>query len=373
MRVLFVNRMASMVRGGGETFDLEISRHLELLGCETSFLSGIPVFGKAQSPLSRSRSFTIRTPYLGWFPWDQVKGGWRLRLADFWIFEHSAAAWAAAHRDLFDIIQVCELPTFVLDWKRRGMKQPVVMRLTAPDYVDNGGAMGKADAIIASGATMEKVRQVRPDCIDIPNAVDAEQFKPQPSSFRTDHGIGPDEFVVLFVARFQAVKNHKMLIEAFRLFRSSWPKARLVLVGSGPLESRIREQCRQAGIEQNVVFLGEVPHDRLPAVYAAADLKVIASYYESFCFAALEAMASGLPLVVTETDWVPRLIDRDRGGVVVASDDAAGFAGAMMRLAEDRTLRRNMGSFNRDKIEREFRWEVSAQKLASLYARLIPA
>src|SRR5438552_1599963 len=101
MRILFVNRMASMVRGGGETFDLEIARHLQTLGCETTFLSGIPLFGNAQTPITSSRSFTIRTPYSGWFRWDQVRGGWRLRLADFWIFEQRAAAWAARRRGDF--------------------------------------------------------------------------------------------------------------------------------------------------------------------------------------------------------------------------------------------------------------------------------
>ena len=68
MRILFVNRMLSIERGGGETFDLEISRHLEELGCEVSYLSGLPLFSGARTPLSHSRSHTIRTPYFGWFP-----------------------------------------------------------------------------------------------------------------------------------------------------------------------------------------------------------------------------------------------------------------------------------------------------------------
>src|ERR1700690_3511 len=111
MRVLFVNRMVSMVRGGGETFDLEIARHLKIIGCEVSFLSGIPLFGGARTPVQGLSSHTIHTPYTGWFPWDQVKGGWRLRLTDFWIFEERAAAWVARHQGDFDVIQVCELPT----------------------------------------------------------------------------------------------------------------------------------------------------------------------------------------------------------------------------------------------------------------------
>ena len=92
MKILFVNRMASMVRGGGETFDLEISRYLQKIGCEVLFLSGIPVFGDALIPVTHAPSFTLRTPYTGKFRWDQVRGGWRLRWADFWLFETGAGS-----------------------------------------------------------------------------------------------------------------------------------------------------------------------------------------------------------------------------------------------------------------------------------------
>lgn len=64
MRVLFVNRMASIERGGGETFDLEISRHLEKMGCEISYLSGLPLFGRAKTPIAHPRSFTVRSSTL---------------------------------------------------------------------------------------------------------------------------------------------------------------------------------------------------------------------------------------------------------------------------------------------------------------------
>jgi len=371
LRILFVNRMASMVRGGGETFDLEISKHLERLGCRVSFLSGIPLCGAAKTPVRRARSFTVRSPYTGWFPWDKVRSGWRLRLADFWMFEKRAVAWARDRRQEFDVVQVCELPTFVHEWKRLGASVPVVIRLTAPDYVDEGGALAMADAVIASGATLEKVRRsVRPDCVDVPNAVDADVFSPNVTSFRRAHGISDDAFVVLYVARFQSVKDHKTLVNAYRRFAQHVPHSRLVLVGSGPLRGAVRAQCKAAGMASRVLFLGELPYEQLPAVYAGADLKVIASFYESFCFAALEAMAAGLPLVVTDTEWVPGLIGREQGGAVVPIGDAAAMSEAMLHFARDPEARREKGAWNREKILREYRWETSARKLRELYARL---
>lgn len=370
MRVLFINRMASMVRGGGETFDLEISRYLERLGGETSFLTGVPLTGRAQAPIDRPRSYAIRTPYLAWFPWDKVKGGWRLRVLDLRLFEERAASWAARRRDQFDVVQVCELPFFVAKLKRLDGSIPVVMRLTAPDFYNVKEAVRLADAVIASGATLKAVSgSIRPDCADIPNGVDTAVFRPHESRFRADRGIGAGEFVVLCVARFQGVKNHRMLLDAFANVLGSWPSSRLVLAGSGPLEQRVRRQCRDLGIADRVMFLGEVSFADLPGVYAAADVGVVPSYYESFCFSALEAMASGLPLVVTRTDWVPGLIEGERGGFVVAQDDAAAFARALLDLARDASLRREKGRFNRDKAF-SYGWDQSARRLMELYGRV---
>lgn len=371
MRVLFVNRMASMVRGGGETFDLEIARHLELLGCETSFLTGIPLFSNARTPVASPRAYSVRTPYFGWFPWDKVRGGWRLRLADFYLFEKAAARWVDARKDQFDVVQVCELPTFVAEVKKRGVTLPVVMRMTAPDYYDAGGALHQADAVIASGATMEKLKGARADCVDIPNGVDAELFQPHASVFRKAIGIPEEDFVILFVGRFQAVKNHAMLVDAFARLLPQCPRARLVLAGSGPLEGRIRARCRAAGIARRVMFLGEVPFQDLPDVYAAADLKVITSDYESFCFAALEAMATALPLVVTDTDWVPKLIGRGEGGLVVKRNDANELAEALASLMDDAPRRAAMGRRNRETVVREYQWKNSAARLAGLYRDLL--
>ncbi len=446
LRILFINRMASMERGGGETFDLEIARHLAQMGHQITFLSGISLFGRARLPIGsrksevrgqrsevRSRksevrgqrsevrsqksdlgpptselryltSVTLRAPMFPWFPWDRVKAGWRLRVAEFWLFEKLAARWAWKHRDQFDIIQVCELPTFVSSFKSR-ISNPesripkLVLRLTAPNAYDPSGGIQKADALIASGTSIAKIRaSVRPDCHDIPNAVDTTRFCPQESAFRIRHGMAPEDMVLLYVARFQDFKNHALLIKAFALMARQVSKARLVLVGSGPLLDSIRTQVKEAGLTDRVLFLGEVPFDDLPAVFAAADVKVISSQYESFCFAAVEAMASGLPVVTTDCGWVPGLIgdtmapiekqwvyaDPDPagrfaddvegkrirevpGGLVTSRADPLSLAKAGLRLLESSDMRRRMGAWNRDKAVRDHGWEASAGKLEAVY------
>lgn len=475
LHILFVNRMAATERGGGETFDLEIARHLAQQGHEVSFLSNRPLFSgrsindgrksnnEERRTKNEKRSKTklrfvlLRSPMFPWFPWDRVKGGWRIRTAEFWIFEKLAARWAWRHRSEFDIIQVCELPTFVAALKRvqvsgfrlqvaeetrdqrletRGCKrsttddgrrttddlQPkLVLRLTAPNVHDPAGGIQAADAVIASGTSIAKIRKkLRPDCHDVPNGVDLDRFQvfgfrsqvpEETTDYRpptTDYGrptkddrrrtTNEERTTLLYVARFQAFKNHALLLHSFKRVINDEPNVFLQLAGSGPLRGRVEALAKELGVSKQVCFLGEVPFEKLPAIYAAADLKVVSSEYESFCFAAIEAMASGLPVVTTDCGWVPKLIgdamppiekqyidsrpeperrfDQDTdgnrirvvpGGRVVGRIDQQSFAKALLELIRDPALREECGRWNRAKAEREHGWEASAKKLEAIY------
>lgn len=374
LRVLFVNRMACLERGGGETFDLEISRNLPKGRVEVSFLCGAPLFGKPPLPLAGAH--LLHTPWLRWFPWDKVKGGWRVRRLEFEWFEWRAAHWISKHAEEYDIIQICELPNLVYWLKASGVKTPIVVRLTAPNFYDPRGGIKLADGLIASGTTIEKLRASQSagaealDVLNVPNAVDADLFRPYASGFRAKHGIGDDEFLLLYVARFQEFKNHVMLLMAFELFLNQNPSARLILAGSGPLRVRIEQQAVELGIASKVLFLGEVPFGDLPEVYAAADVKVVTSDYESFCFAAIEAMSAGLPVLTTDCGWVPRLVV-DGAGVVTPVGDASAFAVALKTLADNPELRQQLGARARERVLARHTWPASAEKLMGLYQRLV--
>lgn len=409
LRILFVNRMAVMERGGGETFDLEIARHLAQLGCEITFLAGIPLFGRARLPLRGLRHVLLRSPYFGWFPWDKVKGGWRLRVADFTLFEKRAASWILRHCDAFDIVQLCELPNVVVfckSQKASGRLPRFVVRLTAPNYHDPRGGIPLADGLIASGTSVAKLHaKGEARVVNVPNAVDTERFRPHPSDFRRARGIPDDAVVLLYVARFQDFKNHAMLLRAFEIAARSRADLHLLLAGSGPLLPRLKETASGMSAGARVHFLGEVGFEALPDIYAAADIKVISSDYESFCFAAIEAMSTGLPVVTTDCGWVPGLIgdalppieqqwvkgerdppsgrfrdERDGarirevpGGLVTGRNDAESFAAAILQLAADPARRARIGAWNREKAVREHGWRSSADTLLRYYRQVLAA
>lgn len=369
MRALFVNRMLCLERGGGETFDLEISRVLrERFGVEVSYLSGAPLFREA--PKALAGATCLHTPWLRKFPWDRVKGGWRVRQAEFEWFERRAARWIAEREGRWDVIQICELPELVVWLKEAGVKTPVVMRMTAPNYYDPLGGVKRADALVASGMSIETMRGRGLEVFDVPNGVDTERFRPasreERAAARKEWGIGEADFVVVYPARLQGFKDHETLLAAWADVAAAVPGATLLLAGDGPLRARLEERAAAAGLGGSVRFLGEVANERLPALLGAADAGVISSEYESFCFAAIEMMASGLPVATTDCGWVPRLVE-DGAGLIVPVKGTAELADALKKLAGNEALRTRMGATARHLAETRHTWPASAARLLEVY------
>jgi glycosyltransferase involved in cell wall biosynthesis len=262
----------------------------------------------------------------------------------------------------------------------------VSLRLTAPNAYDVWNGIGQADRVIASGTSIAKIRAtLREDVVEIPNGVDLDLFRPAVTAPE-----GPP--ILLYVARFQAFKNHALLIRAFKQVAAVRSDVRLQLAGSGPLRGAVEDQVKAAGLAGRVDFLGEVPHHALAGVCQRATVAVIASEYESFCFAAIEAMAAGLPVVTTDCGWAPRLIgdplppiekqwiyggdqpgrfadERDgfrirpvAGGLVVSRTEPDSMANALLRLVNDTTLCAQLGRWNREQAESEHGWPASAQR-----------
>ena len=204
MRVLFINRMLSMVRGGGETFDLEIGWHLAKIGVDVQYLTGIPLTGGARVAVEWPHSATqpkrsvIRTPYTGDIPWDRITGGWRLRSWDLDRFQRQAVRWCLKNQNEFDLIQVCELPVFVNLWKSSGSQTPVVMRMPGPqDFVGVGeGAERNVDALIASGTSITYFTERGVACQNVPNGGGVDSFS-QGVGNRDSLGLPEDGPVIL--------------------------------------------------------------------------------------------------------------------------------------------------------------------------------
>ncbi len=142
-----------------------------------------------------------------------------------------------------------------------------------------------------------------------PWGVNLSRFRPgRADGLRAHLGIPAEAFVVLSTRSWERQYGLPELVEGFIEAAKSGSRLHLVLLSGGSLESDLRARLRQAGLMDRVVFPGQVSNDRLPDYYRACDLYVSASHSDGSSISLLEAMASGLPCLVSDIagnrEWV---------------------------------------------------------------------
>lgn len=154
----------------------------------------------------------------------------------------------------------------------------------------------------------------------------------------------PETFVVLFVGRLSPEKNLVFLINAFERLVAVEPKSQLWIAGIGVMDQEIRRIVRERGLEQKVIFKGQVAHDDLPALYTACDVFFLPSLREILALVGLEAMRFARPLIVTDRIICAReLVENDVTGWIVDADHPEIAAEKLILLSRNRALAKQMG------------------------------
>jgi len=219
------------------------------------------------------------------------------------------------------------------------------------------------DATIAvSGPARDFLRQYFPEVHPrvIPNGIAIETFRPGHTPIRH---LRDDCVNVLFVGRLEKRKGLSDLLQAYQLLQERVPQVRLIVVGDGPLRSRLEGFIESRRLE-NVVMAGYVPDEVLPRYYATADIFCApATGSESFGIVLLEAMASGLPVVATEIPGYLSVVEAGRDSLTVRPKSPVEVAAALTVLARDPELRARLGAAGLARAQR-FSWrEVTGQVL----------
>lgn len=152
-------------------------------------------------------------------------------------------------------------------------------------------------------------------------------------ALRASWGAAPDDLVVVHVGRMAAEKNYPLLFRAFDAIKTVQPRARLVLVGDGPMLATYQRQRPDA------VFTGFYTGVNLARHYASGDLYLHASYTETFGNVVTEALASGLAVSAFDYAAAHEFIRHEQNGLVAAPADEAAFLAHAVRLAQDAPLR----------------------------------
>ena len=173
----------------------------------------------------------------------------------------------------------------------------------------------------------------------IPNGVAPIAFPPR-AVVRRGLGLTEESVAIGFIGRLVDQKAPDVLVKAFSMVASGAPLARLVIVGSGPLEVPLRNLADRLGIGDRILWLGERDGT---AVLPGLDLFAIASRKEGLPYVLLEAMAAGLPIVATATSGVELLVDHGRNGFIVPPNCPEAFAAALADLTSDPQCRARFG------------------------------
>lgn len=239
--------------------------------------------------------------------------------------------------------------------QQRAFDRCVAIISTSPNYVDSSAVLSA----------------YRDRCHVIPYGIPLGQFVDRDGDaveqIRRQYGTR----LVISVGRLIYYKGFEYLIRAMQ-----WVDGRLLLVGDGPLRDDLEREARALGLQDRVIFLGEMQNRETVPYYHAAEVFALASIArsEAFGIVQLEAMACGKPVVNTQlASGVPFVSVDGETGITVPPKDPPALARAINRLLERADLRAQYGAAARRRVQQEFSLETMVRRTLQLYASVMRA
>lgn len=190
------------------------------------------------------------------------------------------------------------------------------------------------------------------------------------SAAKSSIGLDPNRRFVVHVARHHPVKDQSTLIKGFAAAVSELPDVDLLLVGDGPLRSDLELLVKNLGITERVRFLG-IRAD-VAQVLQCADVFVLTSVSEAASLTLLEAMATGLPAIVTAVGGNPEIVRDGVEGLHIERGSSTGCARAMIQLFRNPGYAHQLGCAARQRVEDHYRLEQTVSAYHRLYQELAP-
>ncbi|HKV54407.1 MAG TPA: glycosyltransferase family 4 protein [Candidatus Binataceae bacterium] len=230
---------------------------------------------------------------------------------------------------------------------------------------------GVADALVRGGVARKRIKIVA-------SGVDCRRFAPPTAVIREQTrsalGLLPDDVAIGAVGALVPRKGHHVLVEAMTLAQSqageeavaAHGRLHCFLAGDGPLYADLAREVAQSGLSRTVHLMRAVNDPR--NLLAALDVFVMPSLSEGLGIAALEAMASGLPVIASAVGGLREVVSDGINGILVAPGDAPALAAAIIKLASDSMLRSKMGSAGRKRVRQDFAMETMVDRTLELYS-----
>ncbi len=234
--------------------------------------------------------------------------------------------------------------------KKSGKNLPVITTLHGTDITLVGKdktyapvvtfSINESDVITSVSKNLReetyKHFNIEKDIRVIYNFVDVHRFRPHDNCTPCGKTLAPGgEKVVIHVSNFRPIKRVKDVVYIFKKIHDQIP-SKLILIGDGPQRPMVEDLCRELGICTDMRFIGK--QEKLEDIMSCADLFLLPSAYESFGLAALEAMASEVPVISTDTGGLPEINIHGETGFLSPLGDIDGMADYAIRLLSDEEM-----------------------------------
>lgn len=377
-RVLMVVRLFHPWVGGTERQAAKLAQALIARGCDVQVVTGRWFRGTAR------REVIDRVPVFRNHTLWECFGIRGLRKFGGYLYIVTLLVHLWRHRDSYDVLHVHGLNyhTAVAVAAGRRLGKPVITKLansgSASDVLKmrENRQLALARMLLPTALLSDRFVALNPDVVGeltaagvapdrilaVPNGVEIHHGR------RSDHQLH-DPACVLYVGRLHPQKGLDTLLQAFALLRRRLDHPVVLrVVGDGPLRGELVALAEQLGITAAVDFAGQ--RDDVWSDLGHADVFVLPSRAEGLSNALLEAMAAGVPPVVSDIPGNRNVVDHGQTGMVVAVDDAAALADALARVLADPALRAALSAGARQAAERTYSLDRVAARYTAIYAEL---
>jgi len=223
---------------------------------------------------------------------------------------------------------------------------------------------GVADSLAAAGVDRERVTVV-------PSGVDCDRFRPPTAEERVQArialGISYGEFVISAVGALEPRKGHRYLIEAIGALASTAPsvKVKCLIAGHGSIRGALQREIAQVRCTERIRLLGRIDDPR--ELLWASDVFAMPSLKEGLGVAALEAMASALPVVASDVGGLREVVESEYTGIIVPPANPEAIASAIGRLAQEPALRSQMSAAARTRAVENYSMAKMTTRTLALY------
>ena len=371
MKFIFVNIMMGMHRGGGENYDLNLSKKLLENNHEVEFLYLKPLFQDLKISIPDIYlNKPVKSPWL--YNWSlyvsQIKYIGNLRglrgipraIGQF-LFEMQVFYNLFKRRNEKFILHICGLSLLGMLCSKFLKKQVYTRFPGPPIYKLHNFFIKNTYAIVANGDAYKQIKKKIPESnlkyIDVGINFSNFNFNETKKKSKRTLKLSINKKYVLFVGRIVPIKNLSLLVNSVGKVFKEFNDWDLIIIGEGPDERMLRRLSDAHTISSRVHLLGPKTGDILTRYYRSSDIFVLPSLYDNFSNVVLEAMAMKLPVIATNSGGAEYQIKHNQNGYLVRNNNVEDLSEKLRLLMQSPKKRKLFGEQGYNTVNDKFNWD----------------